>query len=69
METKQNNDFFNSTPEGLSEALEWAKKQPHTYFNNLTLFDELYDLHDDGFTIIHKINQAYKKMNSTDVQR
>lgn len=54
---------FPATPEGLQMAIEWASKQPHSYLPNMTLLDELYKLDEDGYSNIHKINQAYKNLN------
>lgn len=63
MEYNEKNFYeFPATPEGLQEAIEWSKTQPHSERPNLTLYDEVYRLHEDGFTTIHKINEAKRKL-------
>lgn len=64
---KEKNDeesIFPATSEGLEQAIKWSKTMPHTFLPNKTLYDELYDDTQDGFTNIHKLNEAKIKLDN-----
>jgi hypothetical protein len=48
---------FPATPKGFNAAKKWAQSQPHTYSENLTLWEELYENHMDGYWVLAKINE------------
>lgn len=66
---------FPATPKGFRAAQKWAQSQPHSYSENLTLWEEIYEHHMDGYWTLAKINEqkriadAYKdvkeKRNTT----
>jgi len=41
----------------FNAAKKWAQSQPHTYSENLTLWEELYENHMDGYWVLAKINE------------
>jgi hypothetical protein len=61
---------FPATPKGFRDAMDWAKSQPHSYSENLTLWEELYENHMDGYWTLAKINEQkriadnYKEVKS-----
>lgn len=61
---------FPATPKGFNAAKKWAKSQPHTYSENLTLWEELYENHMDGYWVLSRINEqkriadSYKEVKS-----
>ena len=48
---------FPATPKGFNAAKKWAQSQPHTYSENLTLWEELYDKNTDGWWTLAQINE------------
>ena len=48
---------FPATPKGFREAQKWAQSQPHSYSENLSLWEELYENHMDGYWTLAKINE------------
>ena len=48
---------FPATVKGFKAAQRWAQSQPHSYSENLTLWEELYDNHMDGYWVLAKINE------------
>ncbi len=48
---------FPATPQGFRAAQKWAQSQPHSYSENLTLWEEVYDNHMDGYWVLAKINE------------
>ena len=48
---------FPATPQGFNAAKKWAQSQPHSYSENLTLWEEVYDNHMDGYWVLAKINE------------
>jgi hypothetical protein len=62
---------FPATPKGFNDAKKWAQSQPHTYSENLTLWEELYDRNTDGWWTLAQINEQkriadnYKEVKSS----
>jgi hypothetical protein len=48
---------FPATVKGFRAAQRWAQSQPHSYSENLTLWEEVYDNHMDGYWVLAKINE------------
>lgn len=48
---------FPATPKGFRAAQKWAQSQPHTYSENLSLWEEMYEHHMDGYWTLAKINE------------
>ncbi len=59
-----NEGEFPATPQGFKAAQKWAQSQPHTYSENLTLWEELYENHMDGYWVLHRINEQKKIADS-----
>jgi hypothetical protein len=48
---------FPATPKGFRAAQKWAQSQPHSYSENLSLWEEMYEHHMDGYWTLAKINE------------
>lgn len=55
---------FPATPKGFKAAERWAKSQPHSYSENLTLWEEMYEHHMDGYWTLAKINEQKRIADS-----
>ena len=61
---------FPATPKGFKAAQKWAQSQPHSVSENLTLWEEIYEHHMDGYWTLAKINEQkriadnYKEVKS-----
>lgn len=55
---------FPATPKGFRAAQKWAQSQPHSYSENLSLWEEMYEHHMDGYWTLAKINEQKRLYDS-----
>ncbi len=55
---------FPATPKGFRDAQKWAQSQPHSVSENLTLWEEMYEHHMDGYWTLAKINEQKRLFDS-----